>query len=87
MKATSEERAQDYRTRADAALATASATGLDRVQERHSAAAAVWLELAAHEDRRTARALEVRAMAAARLVEDAMAEDAGLRDPEAAPHA
>lgn len=52
----SEIRGDDYRAKADGALSMAAAATLVQVRVRHEAAAAVWMGLAAFEDRRSAHA-------------------------------
>ncbi|WP_374469036.1 hypothetical protein [Phenylobacterium sp.] len=50
----SEQRAVEYRVRAEAANAAAEACELARPREQHEAAAAVWTQLAVAEERRAA---------------------------------
>lgn len=54
-------RGAEYRAKAQQALALAESSALLQVRRRHEAAASVWFELAAFEDRRSAHA---RALAA-----------------------
>lgn len=56
-------RSADYRAKARHALAIADTCNLLQVRRRHEAAASVWLELAAFEDRRSAYARQVAARA------------------------
>lgn len=59
-------RGADYRAKAQQALAHADSSTLLQVRRRHQAAASVWLELAAFEDRRSAHAREMMANAPVR---------------------
>lgn len=52
-------RAAEYRVKAQLASANAQASALPQVRVRHEAAASVWLQLAAYEDRRSAHAREM----------------------------
>lgn len=52
-------RAEGYRSRARQALEAAASSPLLQVRDRQRAAASVWLELAAFEDRRSAYAREL----------------------------
>lgn len=60
-------RGADYRAKAQLALANADSSTLQQVRRKHEAAASVWLELAAFEERRSAHAREMTARAPARL--------------------
>jgi hypothetical protein len=64
-------RGADYRAKAQLALANADSSVLLQVRHRHQAAASVWLELAAFEDRRSVYAREKMASAPARAVQAA----------------
>ena len=64
----SDVRGSDYRAKAQQALAHADSSTLLQVRRRHQAAASVWLELAAFEDRRSAHAREMMANAPVRPV-------------------
>lgn len=59
-------RRADYLAKAQQALANADSSPLLQVRRRHQAAAAVWLELAAFEDRRSAHARDMMANAPVR---------------------
>ena len=61
-------RAADYRAKAQQALAHADASTLPQVRRRRQAAASVWFELAAFEDRRSAHARDMMANAPVRPV-------------------
>lgn len=62
----SDVRGADYRAKAQQALANADASTLLQVRLRQEAAASVWFELAAFEDRRSAYARQMRAHAPVR---------------------
>jgi hypothetical protein len=66
MELKSDIRGADYRLKAQEALDAAARSGLAQVRLRHEAAAGVWQDLAAFEDRRSASAV-AKADAAARL--------------------
>jgi len=73
-------RGADYRAKAELAMDAARSSPLVQVQRKHEAAAAVWLDLAAFEDRRGAHAAHI--IALGRPDRGPQEEDADGQRPE-----